>query len=459
MPIPAFEELNRRQDEAGRNAVRQPPQLGGRLAAPEGPDHHRLACALVLGVPGRRPEPCRESAAGRARRSPFGHARMARAGRVPGQPRRRVVHGLDEALAFCRELGGAPPRPRLRDRRRGGQGRRPRPPATAGRDLPGAPLGDRLQVPARGADHRAPRHRGVDRAHRARRPRSPCSSPCSSAGRPCRSPRSTTRTRSRLKDVRPGDTVMVRKAGDVIPEVVGPVLVGPTAGGAAGRGSSRPSARAVAPAGPAAGRERHVLHQPRLPRSAGAAHRPLRLPLGHGHRGARASSGFSCSSTWACCYDVADLYGFTTETFAGLEGFGAALDRQPAPAIDVSRSAPAAPRADRPRHPPPGPGRLLGPGPGTGGHRRGHVGAEKTPGRCRRCRAGHRRQCRALVRLARSTARWSSACRSAGVTLVEPGRGGPPAGSEELPTDPGRQVGGRDRHPGGPGRGKRPKRQ
>src|SRR5208282_3547803 len=28
----------------------------------------------------------------------------------------------------------------------------------------------------------------------------------------------------RLKDVRPGDTVYVRKAGDVIPEVIGPVL-------------------------------------------------------------------------------------------------------------------------------------------------------------------------------------------------------------------------------------------
>ena len=89
-----------------------------------------------------------------------------------------------------------------------------------------------------------------------------------------------------LKDVRPGDTVIVRKAGDVIPEVVGPVL------------SARPEGLppwhfpVVCPACGGdlvrlPGRVGHLLRQQRLPRSACATCRSLRLPWRHGHRGPR----------------------------------------------------------------------------------------------------------------------------------------------------------------------------
>ncbi len=88
------------------------------------------------------------------------------------------------------------------------------------------------------------------------------------------------------KDVRPGDTVTVRKAGDVIPEVVGPVV------GLRKKGLRKWTFPTVCPvcarsAGAPRRRERHLLHQHRLPGPDRGPHRALRLPRGDGHRGLR----------------------------------------------------------------------------------------------------------------------------------------------------------------------------
>ena len=129
------------------------------------------------------------------------------------------------------------------------------------------------------------------------RPRpSPCWSRCSSGGSTVSLATLHNEDQVGLKDVRPGDTVVVRKAGRRHPR-------GGRTG--AGRRARRRKPRWTLPdhlpelrgaAGAAARRERHLLHQPRLSGPAGPAHRPLRLAVGHGHRGARASSG--CSSSW-----------------------------------------------------------------------------------------------------------------------------------------------------------------
>ena len=110
---------------------------------------------------------------------------------------------------------------------------------------PGAALGHRLQVPARGAHHQAARHPRVGRAHRAGHARSPSSSRCSSAAPTSSQATLHNEDQVRAKDVRPGDTVIVRRAGDVIPEVVGPVLADRPKGSEA-VGVPRPPARARA---------------------------------------------------------------------------------------------------------------------------------------------------------------------------------------------------------------------
>ena len=91
-------------------------------------------------------------------------------GRLPGQPQHPGPGHARRGLRLLPVVDRAPPRARLRDRRRGDQGRRPGPAPGAGLDVQGPPVGDRLQVPARGANHPAQRDHGVDRPHREGHP-------------------------------------------------------------------------------------------------------------------------------------------------------------------------------------------------------------------------------------------------------------------------------------------------
>ena len=117
------------------------------------------------------------------------------------------------------------------------------------------------------------RHHGVDRPHRARPRRSPMLEPVFVGGSTVGLATLHNEDQVRAKDVRPGDTVIVRKAGDVIPEVVGPVLA-ERPEGPAQRGRSRPTCPVCG--GPLVrleGESDTLLHQRRLP---GADRRPHR---------------------------------------------------------------------------------------------------------------------------------------------------------------------------------------
>ena len=90
----------------------------------------------------------------------------------------------------------------------------------------------------------------------------------------------------RAKDVRPGDTVIVRRAGDVIPEVLGAVRRRPTQAQPSlvlphALPRLRRAARALRRGG------RHPLREPGLPGAVARRHRALRQPRRHGHRGPR----------------------------------------------------------------------------------------------------------------------------------------------------------------------------
>jgi DNA ligase (NAD+) len=143
----------------------------------------------------------------------------------------------------------------------------------------------------------------------------------------------------RAKDVRPGDTVVVRKAGDVIPEVVGPVLGGdkrrrrrawkfPTACPSCGAplvrlpGESDTFCTNLDCPGQRVQRIAHFASRSAMD-IEGLGEQRVQLLVDHG-----------------LLADVADLYSFTPETFVGLEGFAELSVSNLLGAIDASRDRP-----------------------------------------------------------------------------------------------------------------------
>ena len=142
----------------------------------------------------------------------------------------------------------------------------------------------------------------------------------------------------KLKDVRPGDTVVVRKAGDVIPEVVGPVLV---------KGKRRKPKWKFPTICPSCGAP-----LVRLPDESDTFCTNLDCPgqrvqrLAHfASRSAMDIEGLGEQRVQLFVdhgrlNDVADLYAFTPDTFTGLEGFAELSIANLLAAIDDSRARP-----------------------------------------------------------------------------------------------------------------------
>ncbi len=350
MPTPAFEELNRRQLEAGQRLFVNPRNsAAGSLRQKDPSITASRALSFWAYQVGQLELPGEGGAqtGGEEPPTPLAHthaetlAWLERAG-FPVNPERTLVHGMAEVLAFCRsweerrhqldyEIDGVVVKVDDLDlqRRLGATSRAPRwaiaykfPPeerTTKLRDI----------MVSIGRTGKATPFAMLE--------------PVFVGGSTVSLATLHNEDQVRIKDVRPGDTVTVRKAGDVIPEVVGPVLaVGPDG---RRRRRRRPwKFPAVCPScgGPLV----------RLPGESDTFCTNLDCPGQRVQRIAHFASRSAMDieglgeqrvqlfTDLGLLKDVADLYSFTPETLEGIEGFGAVSIGNLLGAIDASRWRP-----------------------------------------------------------------------------------------------------------------------
>ena len=161
MPLAAFEELNRRQGDAGERLFANPRNAAAGSLRQKDP---RVTASRDLGFYAYQ---LGVQQGGPKLSSHHETLDWLRELRPPGERARRGARRPRRGVRLLRADARESPLARLRDRRRGREGRRPRAAHRAGVHEQGAAVGDRLQVPARGEDHAAPQHHGEHRAHGA----------------------------------------------------------------------------------------------------------------------------------------------------------------------------------------------------------------------------------------------------------------------------------------------------
>ena len=217
MPLASFEELNRRQGEAELRLFANPRNAAaGALRQIDPAITASRQLSLYCYQPGAKTD-------GPRLRTHHETLEWLEPLGFPVNPHIERLEDLDAVYAVLHAHGGEPPLVRLRDRRRGGEGRQHRPARRDGHHEPRAALGDRLQVPARGEDDPA-REIMVSIGRTGRATPFAVLEPVFVGGSTVGLATLHNEDEVARKDVRVGDTVIVRKAGDVIPEVVGPVL-------------------------------------------------------------------------------------------------------------------------------------------------------------------------------------------------------------------------------------------